>query len=130
MTSLYRSHSKKHGIYIYICIIAANDNNQYIQFVCPYCGPIDWNNKYSYSYSITIPYRIAYKMTHQDLNTIALGAIHWYIWKYCSAQNYNWIPTIRFSDDLKKTMPTAIFGNFWSQVLESHKNFICLSYIL
>ena len=22
-----------------------------MQFVCPYCGPIDWNNKYSYSYS-------------------------------------------------------------------------------
>ena len=20
-----------------------------MQFVCPYCGPIDWNNKYSYS---------------------------------------------------------------------------------
>jgi hypothetical protein len=24
-----------------------------MQFVCPYCGPIDWNNKYSYSYSYT-----------------------------------------------------------------------------
>ena len=34
-------------IYIYICIIASNDNNQCMQFVCPYCGPIDWNNKYS-----------------------------------------------------------------------------------
>ena len=22
-----------------------------MQFVCPYCGPIDWNNKYSYSYT-------------------------------------------------------------------------------
>jgi hypothetical protein len=22
-----------------------------MQFVCSYCGPIDWNNKYSYSYS-------------------------------------------------------------------------------
>ena len=30
---------------------ASNDNNQCMQFVCPYCGPIDWNNKYSYSYS-------------------------------------------------------------------------------
>ena len=47
--------------YIYICIIASNDNNQCMQFVCPYCGPIDWNNnnnnnnnnKYSYSYSYT-----------------------------------------------------------------------------
>ena len=39
-------------IYIYICIIASNDNNQCMQFVCPYCEPIDWNNKYSYSYSI------------------------------------------------------------------------------
>jgi hypothetical protein len=36
--------------FIYICIIASNDNNQCMQFVCPYCGPIDWNNKYSYSY--------------------------------------------------------------------------------
>ena len=43
---------KKHCIYIYICIIASNDNNQCMQFVCPYCGPgIDWNNKYSYSYT-------------------------------------------------------------------------------
>ena len=25
--------------------------NQCMQFVCSYCGPIDWNNKYSYSYS-------------------------------------------------------------------------------
>ena len=40
-------------IYIYVCIIASNDNNQCMQFVCPYCGPIDWNNKYSYSYSYT-----------------------------------------------------------------------------
>ena len=38
--------------FIYICIIASNDNNQCMQFVCPYCEPIDWNNKYSYSYSI------------------------------------------------------------------------------
>ena len=38
-------------IYIPVCIIASNDNNHCIQFVCPYCGPIDWNNKYSYSYS-------------------------------------------------------------------------------
>jgi hypothetical protein len=41
---------------IYICIIASNDNNQCMQFVCPYCGPIDWNNKYSYSYSILYIY--------------------------------------------------------------------------
>jgi hypothetical protein len=46
----------KHCIYIYICIIASNDNNQCMQFVCPYCGPIDWNNKYSYSYSNTFVY--------------------------------------------------------------------------
>jgi hypothetical protein len=25
-----------------------------MQFVCPYCGPIDWNNKYSYSYSYSL----------------------------------------------------------------------------
>jgi hypothetical protein len=41
---------KKHCSYIYTCIIVSNDNNQCMQFVCPYCGPIDWNNKYSYSY--------------------------------------------------------------------------------
>ena len=35
-----------------MCIIASNDNNQCMQFVCSYCGPIDWNNTYSYSYSI------------------------------------------------------------------------------
>ena len=39
---------------MYNCIIASNDNNQCMQFVCPYCGPIDWNNKYSYSYSYTL----------------------------------------------------------------------------
>jgi hypothetical protein len=33
--------------FIYKCIIASNDNNQFMQFVCPYCGSIDWNNKYS-----------------------------------------------------------------------------------
>ena len=37
---------------MYNCIIASNDNNQCMQFVCPYCGPIDWNNKYSYSYTL------------------------------------------------------------------------------
>ena len=37
-------------LYIQVCIIASNENNQCMQFVCPYCGPIDWNNKYSYSY--------------------------------------------------------------------------------
>jgi hypothetical protein len=25
-----------------------------MQFVCPYCGPIDWNNKYSNSYSYSV----------------------------------------------------------------------------
>jgi hypothetical protein len=29
-----------------------------MQFVCPYCGPIDWNNKYSYSYLILIQSQI------------------------------------------------------------------------
>jgi hypothetical protein len=35
-------------------VIASNDNNQCMQFVCPYCGPIDWNNKYSYSYTYSL----------------------------------------------------------------------------
>ena len=43
--------------FIYICIIASNDNNQCMQFVCPYCGLIDWNNKYSYSYSYSVIYQ-------------------------------------------------------------------------
>jgi hypothetical protein len=43
-------------IYIYIYIIASNDNNQCMQFVCPYCGSTDWNNKYSYSYSVPLKF--------------------------------------------------------------------------
>jgi hypothetical protein len=40
--------------FIYICIIASNDNNQCMQFVCPYCGHIDWNNKYSCTYDVLL----------------------------------------------------------------------------
>ena len=44
-------------LYLYkfyiLCIIASNDNNQCMQFACPYCGPIDWNNKYSYAHSFS-----------------------------------------------------------------------------
>ena len=48
-----------------------------MQSVCPYCGPIDWNNKYSYSYSYSNNDRIVlhyYPIApiQSNLNTIPI----------------------------------------------------------
>ena len=66
--------------YIYICIIASNDNNQCMQFVCPYCGLIDWNNKYSYSILILILVQI--------VHCISLSS-HWMLLVLASCHSLN-----------------------------------------
>ena len=47
-----------------------------MQFVCLYCGPVDWNNKYSYSYSSYNHYEfgnvcVRYKVYTHSLNNYA-----------------------------------------------------------
>ena len=64
-------------LYNIISIIASNDNNQCMQFVFLYCGPIDWNNTYSYSYSY-------YRTVTLFFSVLTLHFIHWIIeqWHY------------------------------------------------
>ena len=62
-----------------------------MQFVCPYCGPIDWNNKYSYSYSyipqyqlINLPFNFFFISMHDH------GGIPWYDQKHITIHLIIW----------------------------------------